>query len=262
MLRRLSGLAVICVLLGCLLTGCEFANRGSATELQADEEGKLIQTIVEPADQSIDIDTLEQYIKEKIDAAGNSDGTSAAAAEGSSASSGAKSSSQAGIQLDSCKVKDGKIQIRLNYAGYEQYTAFNETACFCGTIREAQNAGYSFDRAFLNEKGKAAEDAAASITERADEWKVLIVEEPMRLRVPDKSLYTSENLKASGRTTAVVQETGDSAADTGSSEKETASTSSTSAAEEKDKQETDDTGDVRMEQFVIDDFALYYVIYK
>ncbi|MBR0398891.1 MAG: hypothetical protein IJI10_11575 [Eubacterium sp.] len=262
MLRRLSGLAVICVLLGCLLTGCEFANRGSATELQADEEGKLIQTIVEPADQTIDMDALEQYIKDKIDAADSSDGTSAAAAEGSSASSSAKSSSQDGIQLDSCKVKDGKLQIRLNYAGYEQYTAFNETACFCGTIREAQNAGYSFDRTFLDEKGKAADDAAASITERADEWKVLIVEEPMRLRVPDKILYTSENLKASGRTTAVVKEKGDSTADTGSGEKETASASSSAEPDQKEASETSDTGNIRMEQFVIDDFALYYVIYK
>ncbi|MBQ9063138.1 MAG: hypothetical protein IJ121_10005 [Eubacterium sp.] len=259
MLRRLSGLAVICALLGCLLTGCEFANRGSATELQADEEGKLIQTIVEPADQSIDVDALKQYIEEKIGAAGSSDEASADVAAGSSASSEAKSSSQAGISLDSCKVKDGKIQIRLNYTGYEQYTAFNETACFCGTIREAQNAGYSFDRTFLDEKGKTAEDASASIAERADEWKVLIVEEPMRLRVPDKILYTSENLKASGRTTAVVQETGADAADAKKSEQETASASSSEA---EDRQETDETGTVRMEQFVIDDFALYYVIYK
>ena len=78
--------------------------------------------------------------------------------------------------------------------------------CFLGTIADAKAAGYSFDRDFLNEKGKEAEDAKATIEERAGEWKVLITEEPMRLRVPDKILYTSENMKTTGRMTAVCLE--------------------------------------------------------
>ena len=261
MIKRFLSRSAVCLLLACLLAGCEFANRGSETELQADEEGRLIQTVVEPADNSIDPAELEQYVEEQIVSFNRSGEAVSGTSESSAASAGSKDESRDGIEMEFCKVKDGKIQIRINYADCSQYTAFNGTACFFGTISEAKKAGYSFERAFLNEKGKPAEDAAASIAERADEWKVLIVEEPMRLRVPDKILYTSENMKASGRTTAIVKET-ETESDAADARAESAKTEDASSADSGAAAEETDTDSAEMDQFVIDDFALYYVIFK
>ncbi|MBR2189641.1 MAG: hypothetical protein IJ860_09605 [Eubacterium sp.] len=232
-----------------LFCACAFSGRGSATELQADENGRLIQIIVEKADKTLDINDLEQYVKEQIDAF---NGAAASGEEAEASSSADSKSSKTGrIELESCKLKDGSVQIRISYAGYEDYMQFNGTRCFFGTIAEAEEAGYSFDQTWLNEKGKEAEDAKTTISERAAEWKVLIAEEPMHLRVPDKILYTSQNLKTTGRMTAEYR----------------------GSAEKKDQQEdaegTDDTAsgevtvqDPELRKFVIDDFDLSYVIFK
>ncbi len=260
MIKKVWKLAAVCLLFACLLclSGCEFANRGSENELQADEEGKLLQTIVEPIDQSIAIDELKQYIQDQIAASDGKTGSengqtgSSSAADAGSGSAG----SDTGIELESCQNKDGKFQIRIRYGNYEKYTAFNGTACFCGTISAAQSAGYSFDLNFLNEKGKPDDSAAETIAERANEWKVLIVEEPMRLRVPDKILYTSDNLKVSGRTTAVVQKQEQASKDASDTEAEAEDASDGDAAQK------DPAVTPGMEQFVIDDFSLYYVIFK
>ena len=276
-----------------LLAGCEFSNRGSATELQADEEGKLIQIIAEKQDKSLDVDDLEQYIEDQI---GDFNQKASAGSSGGSRSSSSKSGSDGSgaVKLDSCRIKDGKLQIRITYDGYGSYAAFNGVKCFLGTIADAKAAGYSFDRDFLNEKGKEAEDAKATIEERAGEWKVLITEETMRLRVPDKILYTSENMKTTGRMTAICLEkeereesasgTDDSPADDASGADGSPADDASAGAEDsaagsdrtsdaasggketgsgvKEIKESAGTGTVRLDQFVIDDFDLFYVIFK
>ena len=45
----------------------------------------------------------------------------------------------------------------------------------------------------------------ALIRERFREWKVFIVSEELNLKVPDKILYASDNVRITGRLTAVVQ---------------------------------------------------------
>ncbi|MBQ9321896.1 MAG: hypothetical protein IJ239_06045, partial [Eubacterium sp.] len=57
------------------------------------------------------------------------------------------------------------------------------------------------------------------------------MEEPMRLRVPDKILYTSDNLKVSGRTTAVVQKQEQASKDASDTEAEAEDASDGDAAQ-------------------------------
>ena len=256
-----------------LLGGCAFANRGMMTELQADENGKLVHTIVEKADKSFEIGELEQYVKDEIASySGAPAETSSAASDASDEKSSKDSAGSAGIELQSCRIKDGNVQIRIDYDSYEDYMRFNGTRCFFGTIEDAGKEGYAFDGTFLNEKGKPDEEANASIQERASEWKVLIVEEPMRVRVPDKILYTSENMETTGRTTAVYNgekttETASSVSESASASSKTASSASeasakSSSGKEEKKQNKKKGAFTAPEQFVIDDFDLAYVVFK
>ena len=160
---------LLSVLLLLSLGGCQKAQDVETTTVSADKKGKIEQMIVEPlGSDDYTAEELEAYISDSLAAY-----TEEAGSEN--------------IKLESCEMKEGTVKIRISYESWSDYMGYNQVACFFGTLEEAQEAGYSFDRNFLDNSGKAA--AGATILAHGQEWKILILEEPVQVMVPGTVLY-------------------------------------------------------------------------
>ena len=175
---------LLSVLLLLSLGGCQKAQDVETTTVSADKKGKIEQMIVEPlGSDDYTAEELEAYISDSLAAY-----TEEAGSEN--------------IKLESCEMKEGTVKIRISYESWSDYMGFNQVACFFGTLEEAQEAGYSFDRNFLDNSGKAA--AGATILAHGQEWKILILEEPVQVMVPGTVLYTTDNVSVTGTRTASI----------------------------------------------------------
>ena len=203
----------ICILtaavMSIMLSGCGKAKNNLTSTLSVDEDGSLTQTIAEVPDEDMSEDELETYIEEQVSAYNKEKGTD-------------------GVSLDSCKVTSKQVKIVMKYDSCTDYTSFNQMECFLGTIAEAEAAGYNFDAVMKDKKDQEAEKS--TISERKDEWKVLIVEEPMNVKVYDKVLYTTENAEITGRLTVAVNAEESEAASATEEVSEIVSSSSADAA--------------------------------
>ncbi len=179
-----AALAVLIAVAGTSLSGCGMAVRSASTSLSIDETGKLREEIVEPQGQDdFTAEELEGYIEQEIELYNRS--------------------REGAVKLNSCTVLNGEVKISLEYASFDDYAAFNQVTCFAGTLQEAEDAGYEVERTWLEPGGTKGD--MEIIRERFREWKVFIVSEEINVKVPDKILYASENVKITGRLTAVVQ---------------------------------------------------------
>lgn len=194
------GLAML-ALASMMFGGCGSDANNLKCSLSVDEDGSLTQTIIDTPDEGMSEEDLESYINQQI----------------------SERQESGKISLDSCKVSSKEVKIVLTYNSCEDYEAFNNMECFVGTIKEAEAAGYNFDATMVDKKGETADKTV--ISERKDEWKVLIVEEPMNVKVYDKVLYTTENAEITGRLSAAVNADAEEDADQ-SVEDQTVSSSS------------------------------------
>ncbi len=244
--RRIAALASSLVL-ACSLSACGLSNQSDVTTLAADENGKLTHTIIESVGESDTAKELSDFIENQIGSAG----------ESASASSG---TSDGTISLKSCKVSGKKATIVMEYGSYQAYEKFNRTVCFLGTIRDAQSAGYDVTgQTFYDENGTAAGNQK-EITQRANEWNVLIFEEPMNVRVPDKILYTTSAMDVTGRLTASWKgNTADSSDGGTGGESVSGSVSSSSSG---GSAAGSGDGEDAAEAFLPETGALTYVIFK
>ena len=177
-------LALVCLLsLG--LAGCASAVRSSSTSLSIDETGTIVEEIVEAQGS-------EKYSQEELTAFIN------AQLEQYNADK-----DEAAISLDSCLIESGTVKIRMTYNSCADYADFNQMVCFDGTLQEAEAAGYEIERTWLDPEGAIGDKEI--IRERDAEWKIFIVSEAIDVKVPDKILYASENVKITGRLTATVK---------------------------------------------------------
>ncbi|MGI6117971.1 MAG: hypothetical protein ACOYBC_06225 [Bilifractor sp.] len=212
--KRVRG-AAAALIFAAALSGCGLSNQSNVTTLSVDEDGKLSHTIVESVGDETTAKELRQYIEEQI-------------SSGESLSASSSSDGDAGkIELKSCKISDGTATIELSYPSWKAYENFNQTTCFLGTLKEAKEQGYDFNVSLYDENGKLVTDKE-DLTTRETEWKVLIIEEPMNVRVPDKILYTTSNMEVTGRLTASWKDDGESAESGSASASESVSASSAS----------------------------------
>ena len=193
-----AGLVLLLFLAGMVPTGCGMGVRNAATTLTVDETGKIREEIVE--DKGPDNFTEEELLAfiEQETAAYNSGKDSPA------------------ITLSSCTIQNSKVQISMEYASCADYAAFNQVAFFVGTLQEAADAGFEVERTWEDPDGVLGD--MEIIRERFKEWKVCIVSEPIAVKLPDKILYVSDNVRVTGRMNAVVETVlNDEAADTSAS---------------------------------------------
>ena len=260
--RRFQPALVLTIVAALFAAGCGLSNRDDISTMIVDENGALVCALVEPNEGDYTEAELERFIQKQI-----------AQVPGAAATESAEESEQPRITLNNLDLRDNAVHIEMSYQSWQDYAAFNEMTCFVGTIAEAEEAGYSFDVELLDEEGAAAD--AETIAERAKEWKVLIIEEPMNVRVPDKILYATSNMKITGRLTAVYNRPSDSGAgeaDSAASDSAAEASSADGPSENEDsvsdatsgeqESETNLTADAALERFAVDDFDLSCIIFK
>ena len=193
-----AGLALMIFLAGIGSSGCGMAVRSASTALTVDETGKIREEIVEDkGPDNFTEEELKAFIEQETEAYNSGkDGTA--------------------VGLSSCTIQNNSVQISMEYASCADYAAFNQVTCFVGTLQEAEDAGYEVERTWKDPDGLTGD--MEIIRERFKEWKVCIVSEPITVKVPDKILYASDNVRITGRLTAVVETVmGKEAADTSAS---------------------------------------------
>ncbi|MGN0361650.1 MAG: hypothetical protein ACI4ET_02305 [Bilifractor sp.] len=182
-IRRCLATGVLATAVMFATAGCSLPNSIENTTVSVGEEGNVTENIVESKDdEDYTEDDLKQYIQDAV----------------TSYDSGNKGS----VKLESCSVDDNSVTIRMSYASMDDYSGFNNVTAFLGTLAEAENAGFSMDQNFLDGYGNAADPDVLS--SRAKEWKVLILSEPVMVRLPDKILYATDNVTITGRLTATI----------------------------------------------------------
>lgn len=163
-----------------MLGGCDSLKDVKETTVTVDEDGAVREIIVasmEEADYTAE--ELEHFVKEDI----------AEFAGGGQAESG--------VALDSFQVKEETVKIAIDYESAASYGAYHGTTFFAGTVAEAQAAGYDFNAAFQDNNKEAA--ASSTILSGNSSWKVLILEEPVRVQVSGQVLYASTQAEITGK---------------------------------------------------------------
>lgn len=96
------------------------------SSISVEKDGRISSTIVEDFMESYyDVDGLKSMIESSI--------------------SEYKAEHEAEIKLESCKVKDGVVNVLMEYGDYQTYAGFNNEDFFAGTIKEANWAGYDLN---------------------------------------------------------------------------------------------------------------------
>lgn len=172
--------------------GCAGQGDEEVTTLHVSGGGKLEQVIVEPeSGDTFTEEELREYIEDSLAVYEETAGENR-------------------VELKSCSLSGGTARIEMEYASAEDYAAYNRVECFQGTVQEAESAGYSFDRTFVDSGGNAAE--ASALLSRG-ECSILIVEEFMEIKLPGTVLYTTDNASVSGKKSVSVvnaEDSGDS----------------------------------------------------
>ena len=215
--------------------------RSASTSLTIDETGKLHEEIVESqGNDDFTEEELKSYISQETELYNRS--------------------REGAVKLNSCTVQNGEVKISMEYASCDDYAAFNQVTCFAGTLQEAEDAGYEVDRTWLEPSGTRGD--MQIIRERFKEWKVCIVSEEINVKVPDKILYASDNVRVTGRLTAEVQSVMNVASSEGSSTAGAAGNAeeSSGSAQVQNEQTVKAQTTIHPLATVADRFA--YIIYK
>ncbi len=107
-----------------------------------------------------------------------------------------------GITLDECTVTGKMITITLTYAAAGDYEAYNGVLCFTGTVKEAYEEGYSFQKIFLDSAGNSLTGSDVSSAYWLD--RILIINQPMDIQVPGRIYAASDLAQITGEMTVKV----------------------------------------------------------
>ena len=168
------------LILSIALTGCGASADSSSLALS--KKGVLTQTIVEEWDQEqYDKNELQQQIETDIQQYGQD------------------------IELNSIKVKDAAVTVKMTYQNLETYAQYNQVILFQGTIAQCQAAGYLLEGEFQTADKEAVD--RTQVLNIGDKCKVLVFQEPVSVKIPGKILYCSRALEIlSGKEVKAVME--------------------------------------------------------
>lgn len=118
-----------------------------------------------------------------------------------------KGSSEKKVSLSSCKIVKKKARVLLKYQSIEDYAAFNNVLAWMGTITEAVDNGLlekstsamSADGTLKTTVGELlAEYGEDTASRKSNILKVLVIEEPLMIKVPGKVKYVIGDVKMNG----------------------------------------------------------------
>lgn len=178
--------AAVFLLMGTLMSGCIGMDLENKNQLEVTQDGKIIQRIVDDTDGNITGEDLEIYTDESISVA---------------------QSQGAAISLENCRVNNGKVNLQLNYGDANSYSIFNDVTCFIGTVKEAYDAGYDFNRTFKAVNG--VEVPYFSLVSLTTDCKVLILEEPVTVKLPGEVEFISDGVTVESDGSVKVDENPD-----------------------------------------------------
>lgn len=180
MKRIVCGALVVCMAF--VMTGCTKGAKVKKTTLYIEENGKVTEAIVETLDKDyFDSKEMKEWIKEEIKSYNKENGKV--------------------VDMKTYKTDKKTARVTVEYDTMKDYSGFNHVKAFCGTIAEAQEAGYTFDGEFVSTKDKP------SITrvelDGSQKYKAVIVEDSQTIMLEEDILYASSNVKVNGKKAVV-----------------------------------------------------------
>ena len=174
-------------------TGCSRFEPDS-TAMLAKKDGSVTAVVIETLDQSYyDSAELESLINQEV-----ADYNASAGAEN--------------IRVENFTAENQTANLTMEYAGGDDYAAFNNVTFFTGDILGAYDAGYDFQTVFQSvERGNVTN---SQVTREEVE--------PMELQVDGNIVYASSNVEITGRNTCRVLSAAGAQEETEVSEEESA----------------------------------------
>ena len=169
-----------------LLAGCG-GNESTedVTNLEFRKNGQVVHTIVEDFSASYySLDELQSQVQTQVDAYNESAGS-------------------ARIKVNSAEVNDGVITMVMTFQGAEDYSSFYRQALYCGTVRDAFNAGYDLNIELVSAQEEGTTIGRQDILEMGDRH-IIVVREPIAVRPYADILYASSSVEVSGSREATV----------------------------------------------------------
>lgn len=184
MKKQKLGLALTAVL---LLTGCGGIEKMTETTVTVDDSGTVEELLLE--------DFSDETYKEKELAAQINELVEAYNKEAYNKEAGSEA-----VSVKSMQVKDKKAKVQLEYQSVADYRGFNQIDFFAGTVKEAQEEGYTFASDFTDAEGKDV--SRAGMPDGCEKQQVIIIREPMQVLVPGTIQYVSKNMKVVNKSQA------------------------------------------------------------
>ncbi len=169
---------IIIVLLGAAfalaLCACGETAVSDGTTFALNRDGSVTQTIIGTNEDRIGKNDLTSFVEQQV-AAYNPGG------------------GDPPVVLRSCDIDGNRISIELHYASIDDYAAFNHVPAFEGDVEEALTKGFLFGSRFLTNSG--LEYSGYTIPVEYPEMRVLVLQEPMNVVIPEKAVLYSDNMK-------------------------------------------------------------------
>lgn len=173
-MKKSISLLMVFVMALMLLTACGKPFAADSNTIYVQKKGKIIGAAVESFDKEYyNAEELQAYVEERVAAYTTEHGKKS-------------------IEVQEFSVEEGVAKLNMVYAGYEDYATFNEVEMFSGTVAQAMTAGYDFEDSFLKvEDGKLSGSANKDQATEDFEYKVVILNEKVNVKVDGTILYTS-----------------------------------------------------------------------
>lgn len=166
------------VIISALIIGCGSNTDNGKAGLTFQKDGSVIHTIVEEfAESYYNLDEFKASVEEQIEVYNNT-------------------VDENRIQLNSADVSDGVIKVEMCFVKPSAYTGFYKKALFCGTIREAVNAGYDLDITLSSAENSDVKIGKTQILEMSDRH-IIVVREAVPIRPYAEILYISGDVEVS-----------------------------------------------------------------
>ena len=108
------------------------------------------------------------------------------------------------IHLKKSEIAQEKVTMILEYKTDEDYRAFNRIDFYAGNMEQAVQEKYSFAGEFITSDHKKVESGV--IPDQCMEEQVMIIREPLIVKVPGEILYTSANMEMLDKNHARLEE--------------------------------------------------------
>ena len=152
-----------------VLAGCG-EEKKDVTSIKIDRRGKITNVIYEdfPEDE-YSLDEFESITTSRVEAFNNE-------------------SLAEKITIDTIEEEDSKIKVVMKYDSPSDYKKFNNTVLFYGTVKEAEEAGYTLTDKLVDREGNASDK---DLLKKLINKHVIIIEEKTDIIVPYKIDYIS-----------------------------------------------------------------------